>query len=61
MCHATMGNDFWFLPKDACLYKEHPDRCGGPFINPSYAAYMSRKRAVQQLFWAHSIARWSWA
>lgn len=27
MCHATMGNDFWFLPKGDCLYKEHPDSC----------------------------------
>ena len=21
-CHARMGNDFWFLPKDACLHRE---------------------------------------
>lgn len=24
-CHARMGNDFWFLPADSCLY-EKPNR-----------------------------------
>lgn len=25
-CHAQMGNDFWFLPADCCLYrKEKPE------------------------------------
>lgn len=24
-CHERMGNDFWFLPRNSCLYHQH---CG---------------------------------
>jgi hypothetical protein len=38
-CHNTLGNDFWFLPMDSCLFfRKCPERSS--FFKPPTASEM---------------------
>src|SRR5258708_17497996 len=56
-CHEFMGNDFWFLPRNACLNKDHhcdvavfDDSCNAPSAHDV-------ERAEQERWDALNLAR----
>lgn len=48
LCHQRMGNDFWFLPSDRCLFENDPIAQASPNRDPSATRAGSISQSPEQ-------------